>query len=249
MRLSVSPHYNKINILKDQLLNTEYGTLDYKKSRGEDCFWYYSDFGDGLGLDILGYIKSSSLEPDSFNLLIVVVICGVLVLLMALDSWYLLSMNRQLRETAALAERASSAKTQFLSSMSHDIRTPMNAVLGMTDIARRNLDDPECVSDCLNNVTIAGNHLLTLINDILDISRVESGRMRLNPSSFSLEGSLASIEDIIRPQLFEKRLEYSGDFSQLPYKYIVADELRVNQVIINILTNSIKYTKPGGGSV
>lgn len=73
--------------------------------------------------------------------------------------------------------------------------------------------------------------------------------MRLNPSSFSLEGSLASIEDIILPQLFEKRLEYSGDFSQLPYKYIAADELRVNQVIINILTNSIKYTKPGGGSV
>lgn len=238
--------YNKINILKDQLLNTEYGTLDYKNSRGEDCFWYYSDFGDSLGLDILGYIRSSSLEPDSFDFLIVGVICGVLVLLMALDGWYLLSMNRQLRETAALAERASSAKTQFLSSMSHDIRTPMNAVLGMTDIARRNLDDPECVSDCLNKITIAGNHLLTLINDILDISKVESGRMRLNPSSFSLERSLASIEDIIRPQLFEKHIEYSGDFSQLPYKYIVADELRVNQVIINLLTNSIKYTKPGG---
>lgn len=238
--------YNKINILADKLLNTEYGILNYKDYRGEDCVWYYSDFGDGLGLDILGYIKKSSLEPDSFNFILMFVICGTLVLLMALDGWYLLSMNRQLRETAALAERASNAKTQFLSSMSHDIRTPMNAVLGMTDIARRNINDTECVSDCLNKVTTAGNHLLTLINDILDISKVESGRMRLNPSSFSLERSLASIDDIIRPQIFEKHLEYTGDFSQLPYNYIIADELRVNQILINLLTNAIKYTKPGG---
>lgn len=179
-------------------------------------------------------------------MLLVFVICGVLVLLMAMDGAYLMSINRRLRETAALAERASDAKKQFLSSMSHDIRTPMNAVLGMTDIARRNVSDPECVTDCLNKVTIAGNHLLTLINDILDISKVESGRMRLNPSSFSLERSIASIEDMIRPQLFEKHIEYSGTYTDIPCKYIIADELRVNQVLINLLTNSIKYTKPGG---
>lgn len=239
-------NYNKVNDLKDQLLNTDRGLMNYKNSRGEDCLWYYSSFGDGLGLDILGYIKASSLEPASSNMLLVFVICGVLVLLMALDGAYLMSINRRLRETAALAERASDAKTQFLSSMSHDIRTPMNAVLGMTDIARRNVSDPECVTDCLNKVTIAGNHLLTLINDILDISKVESGRMRLNPSSFSLERSIASIEDMIRPQLFEKHIEYSGTYTDIPCKYIIADELRVNQVLINLLTNSIKYTKPGG---
>lgn len=239
-------NYNQVNELKDQLQNTDRGLLNYKNSRGEDCLWYYSSFGDGLGLDILGYIKASSLEPASSNMLLVFVICGVLVLLMAMDGAYLMSINRRLRETAALAERASDAKTQFLSSMSHDIRTPMNAVLGMTDIARRNVSDPECVTDCLNKVTIAGNHLLTLINDILDISKVESGRMRLNPSSFSLERSIASIEDMIRPQLFEKHIEYSGTYTDIPCKYIIADELRVNQVLINLLTNSIKYTKPGG---
>ena len=239
-------NYNQVNELKDQLQNTDRGLLNYKNSRGEDCLWYYSSFGDGLGLDILGYIKASSLEPASSNMLLVFVICGVLVLLMAMDGAYLMSINRRLRETAALAERASDAKKQFLSSMSHDIRTPMNAVLGMTDIARRNVSDPECVTDCLNKVTIAGNHLLTLINDILDISKVESGRMRLNPSSFSLERSIASIEDMIRPQLFEKHIEYSGTYTDIPCKYIIADELRVNQVLINLLTNSIKYTKPGG---
>lgn len=239
-------NYNQVNELKDQLQNTDRGLLNYKNSRGEDCLWYYSSFGDGLGLDILGYIKASSLEPASSNMLLVFVICGVLVLLMAMDGAYLMSINRRLRETAALAERASDAKKQFLSSMSHDIRTPMNAVLGMTDIARRNVSDPECVTDCLNKVTIAGNHLLTLINDILDISKVESGRMRLNPSSFSLERSIASIEDMIRPQLFEKHIEYSGTYTDISCKYIIGDELRVNQVLINLLTNSIKYTKPGG---
>lgn len=239
-------NYNQVNELKDQLQNTDRGLLNYKNSRGEDCLWYYTSFGDGLGLDILGYIKASSLEPASSNMLLVFVICGVLVLLMAMDGAYLMSINRRLRETAALAERSSDAKKQFLSSMSHDIRTPMNAVLGMTDIARRNVSDPECVTDCLNKVTIAGNHLLTLINDILDISKVESGRMRLNPSSFSLERSIASIEDMIRPQLFEKHIEYSGTYTDIPCKYIIADELRVNQVLINLLTNSIKYTKPGG---
>lgn len=239
-------NYNQVNELKDQLQNTDRGLLNYKNSRGEDCLWYYSSFGDDLGLDILGYIKASSLEPASSNMLLVFVICGVLVLLMAMDGAYLMSINRRLRETAALAERASDAKKQFLSSMSHDIRTPMNAVLGMTDIARRNVSDPECVTDCLNKVTIAGNHLLTLINDILDISKVESGRMRLNPSSFSLERSIASIEDMIRPQLFEKHIEYSGTYTDISCKYIIGDELRVNQVLINLLTNSIKYTKPGG---
>ena len=108
------------------------------------------------------------------------------------------------------------------------------------------MNDPETVSECLNKVTIAGNHLLTLINDILDISKVESGMMRLNPSSFSLDRSIASIEDMIRPQLFEKHLEYTGNYSDLPCRYITSDELRVNQILINLLTNSIKYTKPGG---
>ena len=158
-------------------------------------------------------------------MLLVFVICGVLVLLMAMDGAYLMSINRRLRETAALAERASDAKTQFLSSMSHDIRTPMNAVLGMTDIARRNVSDPECVTDCLNKVTIAGNHLLTLINDILDISKVESGRMRLNPSSFSLERSIASIEDI--DTACEKGLGYPMG----PFKLMDMTGLDVNYYV------------------
>lgn len=122
----------------------------------------------------------------------------------------------------------------------------MNAVLGMTDIARRNVEDPTFVAECLDKVTTAGNHLLTLINDVLDISKVESGQMRLNPSSISLERSISSTEDMIRPQLFEKRLNFKGDYSDIQHKYIVADELRLNQILINLLTNSVKYTRPGG---
>lgn len=239
--------YNGVKVLEQQLLDTDSGLLEYKNSRGEDCVWYYSTFGDDTGLDILGYIWSDSLDPANNNLLIVFIICGILFLLMVIDGWYLLEMNsRLLRESAKLAEQASAAKTQFLSSMSHDIRTPMNAVLGMTDIARRNVEDPTFVAECLDKVTTAGNHLLTLINDVLDISKVESGQMRLNPSSISLERSISSTEDMIRPQLFEKRLNFKGDYSEIQHKYIVADELRLNQILINLLTNSVKYTRPGG---
>ena len=239
-------NYNGVNELEDRLANTDSGLMDYKNSRGEDCVWYYSSFGNDIGLDIIGFIKESSLVVEETQWFIVLTISGILIILMAIDGWYLLSMNRRLRDSVAAAEQANQAKTQFLSSMSHDIRTPMNAVLGMTDIARRNINDPECVSDCLNKVNIAGNHLLTLINDILDISKVESGRMKLSPSSFSIERAIASVEDMIRPQLLEKRLDFTGTYTDIPHKYIVADELRLNQIMINLLTNSVKYTKPGG---
>lgn len=238
--------YNGVNELKDRLSNTDSGLMDYRNSRGEECLWYYSSFGNDIGLDIIGFIRESSLTVKERQWFIVLIISGILLILMAIDGWYLLSMNRRLRESVASAEQANQAKTLFLSSMSHDIRTPMNAVLGMTDIARRNINDPECVSECLNKVTVAGNHLLTLINDILDISKVESGRMKLSPSSFSIERAISGVEDMIRPLLLEKRLDFTGTYTDIPHKYIVADELRLNQIIINLLTNSVKYTKPGG---
>lgn len=238
--------YNGVDAVEEQLMSTDSGLLHFKNSRGEDCTWYYSSFGNGIGLDVLGVIKDSSLTVEGTQWTLVLSISGILFLLMVIDGWYLMSMNRRLRESVAAAEQANLAKTQFLSSMSHDIRTPMNAVLGMTDIARRNLDNPVCVSDCLNKVNIAGNHLLTLINDILDISKVESGRMKLSPSCFSIERAIATVEDMIRPQLHEKRLEFTGTYTDIPHKYIVADELRLNQILINLLTNSVKYTKPGG---
>ena len=144
------------------------------------------------------------------------------------------------------AEFANQAKTRFLSSMSHDIRTPMNAVIGMTDIARKYADDPEKVRECLDKVSLASSHLLTLINDILDISRIESGNMVLNPAMFSVKDLTEKLVNIVLPQIEKKELEFIHDIDDFKYEYLVADELRLNQIFINLLNNAVKYTRPGG---
>lgn len=175
--------YNKMYELEDRLLATESRTLFYKDSKGQDCIFYYSRFGDDSNIDILGYIPVADTQTDSVDWTIILLICGTLLVLAVVDGLYFLAINRELKRTA---EQASEAKTQFLSSMSHDIRTPMNAVIGVTEIAKQHLDDPMYVRHCLDKVSMAGNHLLTLINDILDISKVESGKMTLNEAPFSL---------------------------------------------------------------
>ena len=237
--------YQKVNDLLKQLSDSESGVMEYKDSKGQNCYWYYSSFGDGSSLDILGYIPVSSLDVHSTNWFIVFITCGVLLLLAFVDGIYIFHINRRLRETAILAEEASQAKTQFLSTMSHDIRTPMNGIIGMTNIALEHISEPEYVKNCLNKVSLASDHLLTLINDILDISKVESGSMMLSPAVFSIEQSIHKLIDIVTVQLESKQLHFEAA-TAFPEPYLIADELRLNQIFINILTNAIKYTPQGG---
>lgn len=230
-----------------ELSDTDKGLLKFKDSKGEDCYWYYSSFGESTGIDILGYIPVAKLETHTVNWTLVIVTCGVLALMVLLDGAYILQMNRELRRTALLAEAASNAKTNFLSTMSHDIRTPMNGIIGMTNIAKEHLDDKEYVAECLDKVTLASGHLLTLINDILDISKVESGKMALRAKPFSIERSINKLVDVVQVQIDNKHIKLDVE-KDIPRKYLVADELRVNQIYINILSNAIKYT-PDGGSI
>lgn len=237
--------YGKVNDLIRQLSDTPNGVLEYKDSKGQDCYWYYSSFGSNSSLDILGYIPVDKLNVHTTNWGLVFIICGVLLLLTFIDGIYLFHINRQLRETAKLAEEASNAKTQFLSTMSHDIRTPMNGIIGMTNIAKKHLTEPDYLKGCLNKISLTSDHLLTLINDILDISKVESGSMILNPDVFSLEQSIDKLIDIIQLQLKDKMIHFETQ-REIPEPYLIADELRLNQIFINILTNAIKYTPQGG---
>ena len=239
-------NYNEVNDLEQRLLTTDKGLMIYKNSNGEDCYWYYSAFDDNGSVDILGSIPVSVLNSHTSNWFIVFLTCGILMLLVVIDGAYILNINHKLRKTAEMAEYANQAKTRFLSSMSHDIRTPMNAVIGMTDIARKYADNPVKVRECLDKVSFASNHLLTLINDILDISKVESGNMVLNPAMFSVKELKTKLVNIVLPQIKEKKLNFIVEDEELPYEYLIADELRLNQIFINLLSNAVKYTNSGG---
>ncbi len=154
--------------------------------------------------------------------------------------------QRELEEAMLRVEEANNAKTQFLSSMSHDIRTPMNAIIGMTALATKHLEDQEYLKNCLNKMALASNHLLTLINDVLDISKVESGKMSLNPIVFSLADSVSNLVNIVRQQISGKCQRFDVRVHNIKEEYLFADELRLNQIFINILSNAVKYTPDGG---
>ena len=150
---------------------------------------------------------------------------------------------RDLTEAALhRAEEASVAKTEFLSNMSHDIRTPINGIMGMLDIAEENFEDQARVRDCLTKMRGAASHLLSLINDVLDMSKIESGSMKLLNNPFDLRVLLQACCDIIEGQITERKLTFTKQIGPFWHPYLVGSELHVRQVLINILSNAVKYT-------
>ena len=238
--------YNQVEAFREQLMSTNDGILHYKDFRGNDCFWYYSSFGEGSDLDILGMIQEQELQPDNNAWIIVIIICGSLGVLVLIDGIHLIRVNRQLQETAREAKEASEAKTRFLSAMSHDIRTPMNAVLGMLSIAQQNIGDPAYVTQCLDKSAKAGRQLLTLINDILDISKIESGKYVLSPTAVSLPVFVEELKAVLVPQIQDKKQHLTWQVRALPHPTLLADSIRLNQIYMNLLSNAIKYTPPEG---
>ena len=155
--------------------------------------------------------------------------------------------QRKLVENAlAQAQHANSAKTTFLSNMSHDMRTPMNAIIGFSAIAANHIDNPERVKDCLEKITSSSAHLLSLINDILDMSRIESGKMQLQEKECNLPELLHTLVNIIQPQAKAKQLDFSVDTFDVANEDIYTDPLKLNQIFINILGNAVKFTPVGG---
>ena len=151
-------------------------------------------------------------------------------------------INEGLRRIAEAEKAANDAKTKFLSSMSHDIRTPMNAIVGMTTIAANYADDPAKVTECLDKIAIAGNHLVTLINDILDISKIESGKLNLTYSAFSITKMIDNLDDLMRSQVEIKNQILTFETNNIKQDVLLGDELRLNQVFLNLLSNAVKYS-------
>ena len=141
---------------------------------------------------------------------------------------------------------ANSAKTDFLSSMSHDIRTPMNAIMGMTAIARVNLESPEKVGDCLNKINVSSRHLLSLINEVLDMSKIESGKLDLSLEAVELPELIQGASDMCKALLTEKKHDFRVIVGQVQHEKVITDGDRLQQVFLNLLSNAIKYTPEGG---
>ena len=153
-----------------------------------------------------------------------------------------------LKDALAEAEYASRAKTNFLNNMSHDIRTPMNAIVGFTALASSHLDERETVKDYLEKITVSSQHLLSLINDVLDMSRIESGKMALEESEVHLPDMIRDLRAIVQPSVEAKQQELLIDTQDMIHEDIVIDRLRLNQIFLNLLSNAVKFT-PGGGTI
>ena len=158
----------------------------------------------------------------------------------------LTEQHKLLEEALERAQRASQAKTMFLNNMSHDIRTPMNAIIGFTNLAATHLDDQELVRDYLDKIRASSSHLLSLINDVLDMSRIESGKLAIDAAPCSLSQVLRDLQSIIHADVESKGLHLRLDDSALLHPYVVCDQLRLNQVLLNILSNALKFTPSGG---
>lgn len=177
------------------------------------------------------------------SVLIIFIAMGVIFLL-----YYRLSMKQieNLAKARQEAEHANMAKSDFLASMSHDIRTPMNAIIGMTGIAQKNLGDRERVEDCLRKISLSSKHLLGLINDVLDMSKIDSGKMVLNMIPVSLREQMDDLVNIVQPQVSAKNQIFDIFIRNIISEDVICDNVRLNQVLLNLLSNAIKFTPEGG---
>ena len=227
-------------------ITSETGSFTMRNSHREECIVAYTPFNAAGGWTLLNMMPTQYLNVSAQNWLLIGVVSAALVVLFVFDMIFMMYFNRRLQAAAKEAESANKAKTDFLSTMSHDIRTPMNAIIGLTTIAEKNLDDKKTVRESLRKVSLASGHLLTLINDILDISKVESGKLTLSPQTFSIVETVDNLMNLSQPMVKEKNIDFRFRTSGMENEYLYADQLRLNQIYINLLSNAVKYTEPNG---
>ena len=227
-------------------ITTSTGSFSMNNSRGEDCILAYTPVETAGGWTFLSLMPMKDLVVNTQNWRLIGFISAGLLILFLFDMAVVLDYNKKYQAAAVEAAAANKAKTDFLSTMSHDIRTPMNAIIGLTAIAEKNLGDTVSVGEDLRKISMAGNHLLTLINDILDISKVESGKLTLSPLTFSIVEMVENLVNLSQPMVKEKNIDFNFRTGRIEKEYLYADQLRLNQIYINILSNAIKYTEPCG---
>ena len=240
-----SPGTSGLESLKEAVAGPP-GSVEMLNSLRQPCMLAHTRVDSTDDWILVTLLSMDELSRAETNWTLIGIISAGLLILLIFNLVSVFNLNRQLKAAASAADRANQAKTDFLSTMSHDIRTPMNAIIGLTAIAEKNPEDTAAVKESLHKINLAGNHLLTLINDILDISKVESGKLSLRPATFSIVECAENLVNISQPMVKEKNIDFNFRINRFDHEYLYADQLRMNQIYINLLSNAIKYTEPGG---
>ncbi len=197
-----------------------------------------------------GILDETITKLDSIRLMIMIGSAAAIMATMSVIFLLYYRFSQQQMKSLAAAQReavaANMAKSEFLSNMSHDIRTPMNAIIGMTEIALRNMQDNGRIEDCLHKVKLSSKHLLGLINDVLDMSKIESGKMTLSMEPMSLRETMDDIVNIIQPQVKDRKQYFDIFIDKILAEVVFCDSVRLNQVLLNFLSNATKFTPEGG---
>ncbi len=247
----------------DCIKNAE-NMMFYHDIRGKSSLIYMWSVNNGT-IYLIGYVPIEAIQQEgrtvNQNIFIVVIVMLVAFFLCCLLFYFNQRQqnnlrkereaerevhNRQLAEALQAAQAASNSKTMFLSNMSHDIRTPMNAVLGFASLLAKDAENPEKVREYTKKIMASGQHLLSLINDILDVSKIESGKVVLAIEEFTLNDLVSSVDAIIRPMANAKEQTFNIEVTNIEHEYLQGDETRINQILINLLSNAVKYTPQGG---
>lgn len=253
--------------LRDQVedcLENGNDIMFYHDIRNKDSLNYMWSVNDGR-IYLIGYVPIEAIQQEgrTINQNIFIVVLIMLTAFVACCLLYYLNQrqqqkvrrereaereisNRRLAEALHAAQIASNSKTTFLSNMSHDIRTPMNAVLGFTTLLAKDAENPEKVREYTKKIMASGQHLLSLINDILDVSKIESGKVVLTVEKFTLSDLISSVDAIIRPMAEAREQKFSIEVTGIKHESLLGDETRINQILINLLSNAVKYTPTGG---
>ena len=237
----------KLAEIKNEVTHNS-GHLIMKNSNKEECYISYSQISKTENWDwtILTLVPASDILDVHVNWLVIILLVAGLGLLFAFDVAVFLVLSKNLKEAADVASKASKAKTDFLSTMSHDIRTPMNAIVGLTAIAKEEKNNPPSTQKALGKIEQASGHLLTLINDILDISKIESGKLVINPLSFSIKELFEGLLSVSHSSAEAKHIALTYHEHDFKEDTLCTDKLRLNQIFTNLLSNAIKYTEEGG---
>ena len=269
--LNLEDFYRANNIQNEELraeversLENGKNIMFYHDIRGKSALNYMWTVNDGT-IYLIGYVPIEAIQQEgkTVNQHILIVVLVMLVAFFLCCILYYFNQrqqrkimqereaerelhNKQLAEALHAAQMASNSKTMFLSNMSHDIRTPMNAVLGFTTLLAKDAENPEKVREYTKKIMASGQHLLSLINDILDVSKIESGKVVLTVEEFTLNDLVSSIDAIVRPMASARAQEFHVEVMDIKHERLLGDETRINQILINLLSNAVKYTPEGG---